>query len=444
MTAAAQNANLTVNGIAITKPTNTVSDVISGVSLNLLSTSTTSSTTTSGTTTTTPTTTSITVSQNTSAAVTSVNAFVTAYNSINSTISQATAYNSSTSTAGPLQGENSVLSIQSQIRNIMDSPVPGAISTTSMLAQVGVSFQTDGSLKVDSTALNKALASNPSAVAGLFASTGTATDSLITNTGNTTSTQPGSYAVNITQLATKGSTTGAAAPTTTTITAGVNDTIQMELDGVTSNVTLTAGTYTNSSLASALQSAINGNSSFISAGSSVAVTQTNGVLSITSNSYGSTSEANITGGNGQSNLAGGGTATVVAGLDVAGTVNGVAATGKGQTLTGAIGDASSGLSILVNGGNTGARGTVNYTQGYANELNLLMTSVLSTTGPLAARTNGINATITGITNDITNKTAQAAIVQANYQKVFTALDVTMSQMTSTSSFLTQQLAALAR
>ena len=428
-----QNAQLTVNGIAVTSPSNTVSGVISGVSLNLASTNATTPTT-------------ITVAQNTSAAVSSVNAFVTAYNSIASTISAATAYNSSTSTAGPLQGQNSVLSIQSQIRNIMNSPVPGAPSTTSMLAQVGVSFQQDGTLSVNSTQLQAAVTANPNAVAGLFAATGSASDSLVQYTGTTSATQPGSYPVVISQLATHGTTTMSAAPASTTITAGLNDTLAMNLDGVSATVTLSPGTYTSATFASALQTAINGNSAFVTNGSTATVTQTNGIMSIASNRYGSTSVASVVGGNGEANLNGGSAsiaATTTTGLDVAGTINGVVAAGSGQTLKGAAGDPSSGLAMLINGGAIGSRGIVNYTQGYANELNQLMTTVLSSTGQITSVTTGLNATITGENADIAKDQANAQTVQATYTAQFTALDVTMSQLTSTSSYLTQQLTALA-
>ena len=110
----------------------------------------------------------------------------------------------------------------------------------------------------------------------------------------------------------------------------------------------------------------------------------------------------------------------------------------------AAGDSSAGLTIQVLGGNLGARGSINYTQGYTNELNNLMTSVLSKTGQIAATTNGYNATITSMQTTIANDNLINAQVLANYQAEFTALDVTMSQLNSTSTYLTQQLAALAK
>ena len=428
-TSAAQNAQFNLNGIAITSSTNTASNVISGVSLNLLATSTTPTT--------------LSVSQNNAGATNAVNSFVSAYNTIASTIQQATAYDSSTNQAGPLQGQTSVLSIMSQMQQVLNQPIPGAPSAYSNLAQIGVSFQKDGTLSVDNTQLQAALTANPAAVSGMFASNGISNDSLISYTSSNTLTKPGSYAVNITRLAGQASITGSAAAATT-ITAGVNDTLTLNLDGTTANVTLAAGTYTPASLATALQTAINTNNAFTAAGASASVSQNAGVLSITSNSYGSTSVANVTGGNGQSDLLGSAAATVVAGVDVAGTINGAVATGTGQTLVGATGDNSAGLTIKVIGGSVGARGSINYTQGYTNGLNTLMTSVLGTNGQIASATAGYNATIKSMQTTIANDQLINQQVLANYQAEFSALDVTMATLNSTSTYLTQQLAALAK
>ncbi len=426
-TSAAQNAQFSLNGIAITSPTNTVANTISGVTLNLLSTNTTPTT--------------LSISKSTSGTTTAINSFVTAYNTIQGLISSATAYNSATKQSGPLQGQNSVNSILNQMQAILDAPVPGAPNAISMLAQVGVGFKSDGSLSVDNTKLSAALASNPSAVAGLFSSTGTSSDPLISYIGSSSSTKPGSYGVNITQLATQGNTTGSTAANLV-ITAGTNDTLQLTLDGVTADVTLAAGTYTSSaSLASALQTAINNTNAFSSANLSASVSQNGGILSVASNSYGSVSQATITGGNGMSWLFGAPVAT--GGQDVAGTINGVLATGKGQILTASTNDASSGLSMQVLGGALGARGTINYTQGYANALDTLMTSVLGKNGQIASVTASLNATIKNMQNSITSQNNINAQVQTALQAEYTALDVTMGKLNSTSTYMTQQLAALA-
>ena len=133
---------------------------------------------------------------------------------------------------------------------------------------------------------------------------------------------------------------------------------------------------------------------------------------------------------------------VATGVDTAGTINGVAAAGSGQYLTGATGDASQGLKIQISGGTTGARGTVNYSQGYAYQFNTLANSMLGSDGVISSSTDGINASIKRLNVDQQAMSARLTVIEARYRAQFTALDTMISSMNTTSSFLTQQLANL--
>jgi flagellar hook-associated protein 2 len=426
---AAQDAKFTVDGIAVSKANNTVSDVIGGVTLNLLKTNTDP--------------TVVTIARDTAAVTTAVNDFVKAYNTISKNFVDATAYNASTKDAAILNGESSVRAMQSQVRAVLSSPVAGGASAFSRLSEIGVAIQKDGSLAVDATKLGNAITNNFDDFAGLFASVGKSNDSLVSYKGfSATTTKPGAYALEVSQLSTKGSSTGTAA-------AGLaidatNNTLDVLLNGVSATITLTQKTYASAAdLAAEVQSKINGASLFSAAGSAVAVTAAAGVLSMTSNKYGSASTVSITGGSGQANLNFVTTgATVLTGLDVAGTVNGLPATGNGQVLTSSSGD-SAGLALTVSGGALGSRGTVNYSQGYALQFDTLATSILSATGSLQARTDGISASIKGLDKTQATLLARLTVVEARYRAQFTALDLTISKMNTTSTFLTQQLAQFA-
>jgi flagellar hook-associated protein 2 len=131
-------------------------------------------------------------------------------------------------------------------------------------------------------------------------------------------------------------------------------------------------------------------------------------------------------------------------VNAAGTINGVAATGSGQYLTAATGDASQGLRIQINGGVTGARGTLNYAQGYADQFNLLTTTLLGSDGLISSSTNGLNASIKRLKDDQQTLNDRLTSIEARYRAQFTALDSMISSMNSTSSFLTQQLANLSK
>ncbi|HWR88592.1 MAG TPA: flagellar filament capping protein FliD, partial [Acidiferrobacterales bacterium] len=245
----------------------------------------------------------------------------------------------------------------------------------------------------------------------------------------------------VTALATQGLITGSAAVGSTTLIAATNDSLNVTVDGVSASVTLAAGTYTNAEIAAQLQSLINGVAAYKTAGISVSVSQSGGVFTITSARHGSASNVSITGGTGATNLFGA-TPTSTAGVDAAGTIDGVAAVGAGQNLTGAVGTPVEGLKLLINGGALGARGSVNFSQGYAYKLNDLVGKMLGTTGVLNARTDGINRTIKDIDNRRTVLNDRLATIQARYLAQFRALDTLVSKFQSTGNFLNQQLASL--
>ncbi len=422
---AAQNTNLTVNGIAITSNNNTVSGAIPGVTLNVTATGSTS----------------VSVAQNTSSLQSAVSAFVTAYNSLNSTLSSATAYNSTTQAAGPLIGDSGLQTVQEGLSQVLGAAISGVSQNLNSLAQLGITFQKDGSLSLNTATLQNAITSNAAGVAAVFGAVGNATDSQVSYKTATSATKPGTYAVNITQLATQGTQTGNAPPGLT-ITSGQNDSLSVDVDGVNTQVTIPAGTYTTASLSSEVQSLINSNSAISNAGSSVSVgTNSSGALVITSARYGSASQVNLT-GTAAANLLGA-SPTQQAGLDIAGTIGGNPATGSGQVLTGKTGGPTAGLAVSITGGVTGSRGTVTYSEGYTSQLNTLLTSYVGSTGPITNESNALNSNISSIQSQITALNTTLAAQQANYLSEFEALDTTVASLDATQTFLTQQLASLA-
>ncbi len=137
----------------------------------------------------------------------------------------------------------------------------------------------------------------------------------------------------------------------------------------------------------------------------------------------------------------GGAPIQTAGVNVAGTIGGITATGSGQTLTATSGDPQD-LSISINGGVLGARGILNYSQGYAYSLNKWSTSILAGDGVLVGRTNGINKSITDIGNRRTTLQARLVGIEQRYRMQYSALDAMLTSMNQTSTYLTQQLANL--
>lgn len=421
----ALNANLKVNGITVSKNSNTISDVVPGVTLNL----------TKLTTLAVPVT--LTVARDTTAVTKSVNDFVAGYNALNKALTDVSSYNAATKKGAILQGDATVRNLQARLRGVLNTPGTGSVTS---LSQIGVTFQRDGTLAVDSAKLATAVQTNYSGIAGLFAATGAASDSLVTYNTSSSATKPGSYALGVTQIGTQGNETGTAAPVSLLIDA-TNDTLNMNINGISATITLTAKTYaTAQDLATELQSKINGVAALSSAGISVSATLNAGKISLTSNTYGATSSVVAASGNGVANIFG--TAISTTGVDVAGTINGLTATGVGQLLTAAGGDAQ-GLSVLLNGGALGARGTVSYTQGYAYTLKNLATSILANDGALSASTTEINNSIKNIASRTATLQQRLIGTEARYRAQFTSLDRMLSSMNTTSTFLTQQLSNMA-
>jgi flagellar hook-associated protein 2 len=427
-TVTAQNANFKLNGVAVTKTSNSVSDVLEGVTLNL------SKVTSSPAT--------LTVARDTASVSNSISGFVKAYNDLATTLKNVSGYDAASKRGAILQGDSTVRSLQTQLRGILGTTVTGTPGDLTTLSSIGVAFQKDGSLAVDQTRLNDAMTNHFDEIASLFASVGKSTDSLVSFNSGTSSTKPGSYAVNVTQVATQGKSVGSTAITTPLdIVAGNNDTLDLIVNGISVSVTLAPGTYsTAQALATELQAKINGATALSDMGVSVAIAENAGTLTLTSVNYGSTSSVSITGGTAASAL-GLDADTPTTGVDVAGSIGGVSATGAGQLLSAISGDAL-GMGILINGGALGDRGVLNYSQGYASTLSNWSTAVLASDSIIAARTEGIGRSITDIDKRRTELQARLVNIEKRYRAQFTALDSMLSSMNNTSNFLTQQLASL--
>lgn len=422
-TTAAANAALIIDGISISKSSNKITDAIEGVTLDLQKTNV-------GTTTT------LNITRDTSSIHSAISSFVKAFNDLNKIITDVSKYNAATKQASILTGDSTVRSIQTQIRKAISDPLTTAGGGLALLSEVGISFQTDGTLKFDSSKLSNVLDNSTKDISTLFASIGKTSDSLISFVSAGTTAIDGSYSLNISQIATQGKSTGSTAAALT-INAGVNDTLNLTIDGVNTNVTLAAGTYSATSLAAEIQSKVNGASAISAAGIKVTLSESAGALTMTSNRYGSTSTVAITGGNGMSDLFG--TPVQTNGLNVAGTINGVVATGSGQTLSGT--GASAGLAIKINGGNTGNRGTIEFAHGFAAKLGKLVDGML-TGRMIESRVDGINATIKDITAQRETIARRLEDTEKRLRAQYTALDTMLASLSQTSNFLQQQLAKL--
>ena len=178
---AAVNAKYSIDGIKMESTSNTVTSAISGVTLDLVAPTETGKTTT------------INVASNTATLKTSVQSFVTAYNTLMTAINAQTKVTATgdqaTTTAGALTGDASMRDLVSSIRSeLVNGSGSGSISS---LSQMGITTdQKTGLLTLDDKQWDAAVAKNPTDIAKLFTGTNglisrmnKATDSYVGTTG---------------------------------------------------------------------------------------------------------------------------------------------------------------------------------------------------------------------------------------------------------------------
>ena len=155
--AAGANANFSINGLAVSSASNTVTDVIDGVTLNLLSATSSAIT--------------IDVKTDTDTIVADVQAFVDKYNAYASLFKDLTKYDATTGSAGLLQGDSVARSVMSQIRSELGKSVTGLTGSYRSLSDVGISIDKSGVMTFAPSTFKTAFAAAPTEVTGVFAST---------------------------------------------------------------------------------------------------------------------------------------------------------------------------------------------------------------------------------------------------------------------------------
>ncbi len=422
-TMAGLDARAIIDGLTVTSASNTLKEAIPGVTLDLKGTDSAATT--------------LSVAQDNGAISNGVQSFVKAFNELASTVKSLTSYNAETKQAGALQGDFSVRSIFGQLRGELNKIVSGASPQLDSLADLGITTERDGTLKLDSSKLQKAIAVDPQGVAGLFARAGRTTDPLVNYIGATSASKTGSYAIQVTQLAMQGSYTAAALAADPLTINGNNNTFALKVNGTQSGtITLTQGTFSSTQLAAELQSRINGDSALQAAGASVSVSFSGGKFTLTSASYGASSSIEFTMANATLGFNTGATGSTP-GKDVQGMIGGVEATGAGRKLTGTGG--ATGISVEVLGGTTGERGKVSLSDGLAQRLDNLLSDVLGGDGPLSGRTESLNKQVDRLGDEREKLNTRMASLEERYRAQFMAMDKLVSQLTATGNYLSQQL-----
>jgi flagellar hook-associated protein 2 len=148
VTTTATNAVVKVDGVTRTADSNRLTDLISGVTIDLTKAQDNSTFT-------------LDIVADNANVRTAMQSFVGAYNAALTQLRNASAYNAESRTGGPLLGDAAVRGLQQQLR--------GAIGDAfDELSSIGIKSSKDGSLSIDVSKFDAALAANPAAVERLF------------------------------------------------------------------------------------------------------------------------------------------------------------------------------------------------------------------------------------------------------------------------------------
>lgn len=149
-----QNAIFSVDGVEYERSSNTIEDVVDGLSLEL---------TGGGVA-------EIAVQRDKDSVVQSIQKFVNAFNATQGYIDDKTSYDTENDKAGALLGSSLANNVQSRMRQIVLGAVPGTGSgELQYLSEIGVEFQRDGSLELNTAKLEAVLVASPDEVEALFA-----------------------------------------------------------------------------------------------------------------------------------------------------------------------------------------------------------------------------------------------------------------------------------
>lgn len=412
----ARDAQITVDGVAITSASNRISSIIPGVTLDLLDTTGDDEEGHDPIT--------VEVAQDFDTIVDSTQKLVEEYNALADFFRS----QDNRDNPGPLGGNQVLIRTQLQLQGLFTGGVDGIpLGQVRSLSGIGVDFEDNGRATLDQARLRELLDTNFDDVGNLFLASGVATSSRVQYLGSSSATVNGEYAVTVSQAAEQASVTnGQFLP----FGLLANETLTIESGSDSVDVDLTSGDTTDDVIAK-INAALEG--SEIGA---VAFNDDN-TIRITTTAFGS--GANITV---RSDLNGSGTGFTTAGVtdngeDVEGEIGGVAAIGSGQTLTGAVDGDYDGLLIKVTAtpseiaAQSGDFGTISYSRGLIRDIEERISTLTGFgSGVLELATDALDANIERIDDDIVRIEDRISVVELRLLRTFGAAEQAISTLQS--------------
>lgn len=431
-----QDAELTINGLTIYRATNTIDDVVTGLTLDLLKTTETDETVT------------ITVSDDKDFAEQNIRAFVDSYNAfldviepIFGTIEEEDEDGDKTTRKGSLSNDGLAKSILTQIRTLIGSAVTGLVdSNLTSLTNIGIRTEIDGKLSINEDDFEEAFEDYFDDVQKLLAPHTTSDSDEITIHSFNDGTEAGEYAIVVSQVPAKGYYEGGALSGLTfpLDTSGKTYTFIADVDGTsTDTITIPEATYADeSALAAAIQTAINADTNLTDIGLSVTVAydSDSGGFDITSDAYGAATVFSITTASSDTSTDLG--LTVMDGTNgetAAGTVDGTSGFGSGNVLLPTLGEVSEGLAMII--GLNASSATVNFSRGFAGELERLIDNFLDSEGPITLRKETLDNRLDTLDTEEERLERRVDAYEERLIRQYIAMERIINSLNSSGSFL---------
>ncbi len=420
------DAAFTIDGVSFVRNTNVVTDAIAGVTLTLSGEDPASVT-------------QIAVERFAEGARTQMKTFVDAYNKLVDFIkTQGTAAPEGTAQP-PLYNDSLLRTVRASLPRMLLTPVPGTAGDLAIPSAAGLSLDKSGVLTLDETKFSTAFTTRLPDLRKLLQQTGLATGTGLSYVTSTTQTKAGTRAVDITQLATRSSVTGAGLTGGVFADDGTPDTMTVTDTrlGTSISISLTNG-MTSTDIASALSAAFTAN------GVGLTATESGGQVMLEQAGYGSNAGITVSyaagGASGGEPIAAG---TYANGLDVAGTIGGLTANGSGQVLVGTADTDVAGLSVRYSGTSLGAAGDITVNLGTGSDFERMLDSLLTAnTGTVSKRETAMDGTILRLTDRADRMDARLVVRRDSLLKQFANMEVAIASFQNQAKSVTAMLGAL--
>lgn len=426
---AAQDASFTLDNVAMTNPTNVLTNLIPGATITLLKANESN-----------PERTTLTLTRDVEAVKGKIRELANAFNALVDFVDQNSQFNKDTYASGPLFGDAVANQAVATLSARVLETVTGLRGSLSNLTALGFGFDDKGKLTVDDALLTSAVNENPLGVRELLMTIGQGSINEIAfmnATPKTRTTTGLGYEVVITRVATKGKTDAALAQTAASAEVETLTFGGAAFGNVPYTLVLPAG--------STLQQTVDRINADPTLKGQLVASIESGRLRLTSLKYGTPGEFTVVSDlEAASNNSGIGTTQLVSdGVDVAGTIAGEEAIGKGQFLTGKDGNTyTDGLQIMYTGTATGPVGFIRYTRGLGARLADAVSSFTdSINGFLTTSDKNLQTEFDDLSEQINRLQTQLKSREEALRRRFAAMEQAISQMNAQMARLTAFVAS---